>query len=445
MKVQFNDYPDVLAYINIREKSNDTKVINLQKCIFSFSLDLDMLFHSLRYGHFDFNCLDFSDSIFQCPVELILYNQEPVYDDKNNLNDFIYRKTKIDFEINFSACQFLDIVKFHGAEFSRDLNFIRTVFEKEVEFSELVFKKYLRLFDAKFLADVHFAHLELNDKSKFFTNFNDITKFEGNIYFSNIVFLEAKFSYFVFTKDVYFQNTVFDCPAFFDNTKFSGKTIFSSFEAIGLSEFKNKVYFDNAEINDLNLKRLVFEKVISFNYAKIKNISIDNVHTCGFPLSLAGTSIGNVKNEDTARFLKSEAMKSNDSFLIAELNAKEMTMHYNTLRWTKDFFDKTIFLLNKISTNFGEKWQRGVLFIFLSWTLSFSLIITLRDGIGKTFIWFDKDYLNEAVGFLWQFGSLSIIGNSYGWGDIIVFIIGKILIAYGVYQTIAAFRKYGRK
>lgn len=312
--------------------------------------------------------------------------------------------------------------------------------------SQLVFRRYLRLFEASFRADVHFAHLELNNKSIFFTNIHDRTKFEGNLYFFNVVFLEAKFWDFVFTKDVYFHNTVFDCPAFFNNARFLGKTVFSSLETIGLTEFKNKMYFDNAEINDLNLERLVFEKVISFNYATIRNISIENVHCYGFPLSLVGTSIGNVKNEGTARFLKSEAMKSNDPFLIAELNAKEMTMHYEGLRWKKkDFFDKIIFLLNKSSTNFGKRWEKGVLFIFLSWIFSFSLIVMLRDGIGRKFIWCDKDYLKEAVDFLWKFGSLDILGNNTCWADIFVFIIGKILIAYGVYQTITAFRKYGRK
>jgi len=445
MEVQFNNYDDVLAYLDKKDNSQRTKIIHLQKCKFSFSINLGTLFHILKDRNSDFNCLDFSDSIFQYPIKLCLINQKLVYDNKKNLIDSLFPKTKLDFELDFSACQFLDTVRFSGIEFCSDLSFIKAVFVKEVVFSGLVFKRYLRLIETSFRADVQFDHLELNDKSIFFSTIHDRTKFEGNSYFSNVVFMEAKFWDFVFTKDVFFQNTVFDCPAFFNNTKFLGKTVFSSVETIGLSEFKNKIYFDNAEINELVLERLIFEKVISFNYAIIKNISIDNVHCYGFPLSLVGTSIGNVKNEGTARFLKSEAMKSNDPFLVAELNAKEMTMHYNELKWRNNFFDKIIFLLNKISTNFGEKWQRGVLFIFLSWLLSFSLIITLRDGIGRTFIWFDNDYLKEAVSYIWQFGSLDVLGNTYGWVDIIVFIVGKILIAYGVYQTISAFRKYGKK
>ncbi len=73
------------------------------------------------------------------------------------------------------------------------------------------------------------------------------------------------------------------------------------------------------------------------------------------------------------------------------------------------------------------------------------LLIMLRDGIGKTFIWSDENYRKEAINFLWQFSSLDILDNSYSWATILIFIISKILIIYGIYQTIAAFRKYGKK
>lgn len=135
MEEQFNAYVDVLAYLDKNDIRQETKIINLRKCKFNFSLNLDLLFHTLDDKYYDFDCLDFSDSIFQGSVELCLTNQQPVNDDKNNLIGFNYLKTKINFEIDFSACQFFDTIKFSGAEFSRDLNFIKAVFEKGVEFS----------------------------------------------------------------------------------------------------------------------------------------------------------------------------------------------------------------------------------------------------------------------------------------------------------------------
>lgn len=447
MKEDFNDYPDILSYLDVCGINPDTKVINLNKCNFCFCLDLEMLFFSLNDRFSNLKLLIFKDSNFQKTVDLFLVNQEPIKDENLGIIGFKSLKTKIRFTLDFHGCHFFDTVKFSGAEFCRDINFVDSIFDKEVLFSELIFRNYIRLIKATFCANVNFAHLELNDKSILFTNLDDRTKFEGNLYFFNVVFCEAKFWDFVFYKDVYFQNTVFNCPVLFNNTKFLGKTVFSSIDTMGLTEFNNKVYFDNAEINDLYFIGIVFEKVISFNNATIRNISINNVHCYGIPMSLVGTAIGNVKDEGTARFLKTEAMKSNDPFLIAELNTKEMNMHYKKLRWfsKKDFFDKTILFLNKFSTNFGDRWQQGVAFILLSWTVAFSLIIMLRDGIGGTFIWFDRDYLKEAIGFLWQFGNIDILGSPCGILEIVIFILGKIFIIYGVYQTIAAFRKYGRK
>jgi len=339
----------------------------------------------------------------------------------------------------------MDYVQFSGIEFCKDLNIDNSIFEKEVKFTEITFNQYFRLFETTFNDNVTFAYLELGSKSIFYSNIKDKPKFKRDVIFVGVTFNEAKFWDFDFPNDVYFQNSIFNCPVFFNNSKVGGKIDFTSLETIGLTKFNNKVYFDYAQINELTLERIILEKPVSFNYTKISSISIENVHCLGISISLVGTIIDNVKDEGTARFLKTEAMKSNNPFLVAELNAKEMTMHFKGLKWRKHFFDKLIFLLNKSSTNFGEKWEKGALFIFLVWTFSFSLLIMLRDGIGKTFIWSDENYRKEAINFLWQFGSLDILDNSYSWATILVFIISKILIIYGVYQTIAAFRKYGKK
>lgn len=447
MKEIFNDYSDVLSYLEKSGIDRESKNINLNKCNFCFKLDLDMLFFSLNNKYNNYSYLTFEDSDFQYPVSLFLVNQEPIKDELGELTSYKYLKTKIKFTLDFRGCHFFDTVEFSGIEFCKDLDFINAVFNKDVTFSELVFKSYLRLFEATFCGSATFAYLELNDKSIFFTNIHDRTKFDGDLIFFDVVFSEAKFWNFIFIKDVLFQNTVFNCPALFNKAKFQGKIVFSSIETIGLTEFNNKVYFDNAEISNLSLINIVIDKVFSFNYATIKNISIENVHCIGFPLSLVGTKFGKIKDEGTARFLKSEALKSNDPFLFAELNTIEMNLHYKKLRWCrkKDIFDKTILFLNKYSTNFGDRWQQGVAFILLSWTLSFSFIVMLRDGIGETFIWFNKSYLKESIAFIWQFGSIEILGHSTGILEIVLFVLGKILIIYGVYQTIAAFRKYGSK
>lgn len=106
--------------------------------------------------------------------------------------------------------------------------------------------------------------------------------------------------------------------------------------------------------------------------------------------------------------------------------------------------------LNKYSNNFGISWKRGVCFTITVWVIFFSIFVMLRDGWGCHFIWADSNYLNEAVSYLWLPSGLDklVLSDSScfisNWFRILIFILGKILIGYGIYQTISAFRKFGK-
>lgn len=355
-----------------------------------------------------------------------------------------YPSYKIDYHLHFDSCHFLSKVDFREIKFLRDIDFIKSTFHEDVIFFKIVFHEHFRLFGSTF-QNVTFAYLALNEKFILFTGRDDRTIFKGNVYFQNVDFHEAKFWDFYFPKDVTFQDASFYCTTFFNRSKFLGLTTFISTESLGSSKFLKRVYFNDAEISNLSLQDLTIENVIFFSKATIKQILIKNVYCDGAFLSFDGTTIDHIADESTARFIKTEAIKSNNPFLFSESVAREMNLHYKRLSWNRDFFDKLILFLNKNSTDFGEKWYQGVAFILISWVLSFSLIIRLRDGYKEPFIWCNKEYLKEAINFLWQFGNLDVLGDSFDMLSIIIFIFGKILIIYGVYQTITAFRKYGKR
>ena len=356
----------------------------------------------------------------------------------------VYSDDKIIYTLNFDSCVFQDEVNFSEIEFLNDLNITKSTFIKEVSFFHIVFHKYFRLNGSTF-NDIIFFDLTLSDKSFFYTNDNNRPTFKGNVRFHNVEFQEANFWDFTFQKDVEFVDTCFICPTFFIRSKFLGKTVFESTCVSGNTQFLKGVYFNDADISDLSIQNITIENVISFSNATIKKIFIKDVYCDGALLSFDGTIINSIADEGTARFLKTQAIKSNNPFLFSESVSREMNLHYQRLKWRKSFFDKLIFFLNKHSTNFGERWQRGILFIMLTWIFFFSLTIILRDGFGNTFIWSDKTYLKEAINYLWQFGNLDVLGDSFGLLSIIIFILGKIMIIYGVYQTITAFRKYGKR
>lgn len=64
-------------------------------------------------------------------------------------------------------------------------------------------------------------------------------------------------------------------------------------------------------------------------------------------------------------------------------------------------------------------------------------------------IFFNPTYWKEVIGYLWlpnldDFKVLLNDNNVSVW-SYSCFIIGKIFIAFGIYQTISAFRKYGKQ
>lgn len=119
----------------------------------------------------------------------------------------------------------------------------------------------------------------------------------------------------------------------------------------------------------------------------------------------------------------------------------------------KDSIEEYVLLnLNRISNSFGMSWIRGVIFTCITALFFFFLINTWGmdsshlfvlyrygwDGFGD--IW--KNYLHMfyLLDFKDKFSSdikLNALGET-------LFFVSKIFVSYGIYQTISAFRKYGK-
>lgn len=104
--------------------------------------------------------------------------------------------------------------------------------------------------------------------------------------------------------------------------------------------------------------------------------------------------------------------------------------------------------LNKKSNNFGTSWINGVCFtlfitlifylLFLT-TFSSDLYFECSWGAFAVTLKHFFEFLNIAK---WDIKPFGI--ENYSWGYIVLF-LGRLFIAYGYYQTVQAFRKYGRK
>lgn len=117
--------------------------------------------------------------------------------------------------------------------------------------------------------------------------------------------------------------------------------------------------------------------------------------------------------------------------------------------------DIILLLLNRISNYFGTDWVRGVVF-----TMTIGSVVSyflLRENYN---LWhidiYDINAWKQSIGFLIKIinvvdmkpfkeseNSLVKLVNNNDTNNIILF-IGRIFIAYGIYQTVQAFRKYGK-
>ena len=125
------------------------------------------------------------------------------------------------------------------------------------------------------------------------------------------------------------------------------------------------------------------------------------------------------------------------------------------------YADKFLLNLNLLSNKHGLSWTRGLIFTFTCWITLYSSFVMVRDGIAFPwnrdciFLLFDSSFWEEAINFLWLPEGLDSLTNTENglfstnqWYKLLLgtffFLLGKVAIAYGIFQTISAFRKYGK-
>jgi uncharacterized protein YjbI with pentapeptide repeats len=156
--------------------------------------------------------------------------------------------------------------------------------------------------------------------------------------------------------------------------------------------------------------------------------------------------------------LSTAFQKQGDSVRSQEYLAREVNDYYNTLNWKrKTVFTKLNLWLNKWSNNFGRNWARGFIFSFgIGFLFYYFLILTTEEFYFGFPIKIKWEYFASFLKFMnplryFETENLfklredkklpATLNNwSYLWD-----FLGRIFVAYGYYQTIQAFRKFGRK
>ncbi len=124
--------------------------------------------------------------------------------------------------------------------------------------------------------------------------------------------------------------------------------------------------------------------------------------------------------------------------MFVHFQGEELRSFNSTLTWQEDFRTKLQLTAMWLSNDYGNNWSRGVAFL-----LFFNLLFLIISSLDRDFnLAAYSTFIAEFFEFLFAFTTKpKFIASNWG---VIWFYVSRIFILFGVYQTIAAFRKFGK-
>jgi len=329
------------------------------------------------------------------------------------LNNLSFKKTSIDIRLNnFEKMIYINNCIFRegtiNANIIERIHILNSIFEGSFSFWRN------QLISESFIKNSSFNELK-GDNSNYgeAMNFNEI-KFLGNCNFESVQNKRTlfKFSKCNFDKYVYFDKS--------DVFEISFDTAF----------FKEIVSFQNLNCDKIKLNRTHFDKVAFFNDINIRKPDNCDLKT----IRLIKNHL--LKIENKIDYLKYSAIEQNNLLRSSKLNVN----------------DRILLNLNKQSNDFGNNWILGIKFTVKRGIQFFLLLLIVNNFvISKYPLSFNfkgqiasySQILTEFLKFIFSLGfdNKEIQSNGFLY---LIFIVAKIFIGYGIYQTISAFRKYGK-
>lgn len=434
-----------------------------------------------------------------------LFQGDAIFDYSTFHRDCFFWSVTFLGEAHLRSCTFLGRIDFWCANFQKKGDLSHSSFSKDVDFSNTTFNTDISFRDTSFgdldnssiaifdnvLCDGSISFHDSNIKSEVSICKSDI---KGVIDYSRCslqsTFSCAKSSYsgIVFNDShIYSPLYLLDSQRDINNVDFQRTWIdsivnlrFSNEWHIGTLSFNNSIFSSHSIVT---IEGVLSKSMLGLNYCNIlgvvsmytskidcialqctsvigsliikdttiQNIDLTNATSTGRIITDSNYCINPI-NRETANILRHQKEKEGD--IIMSLKYKEIEMR----RYKKEFdsqplktrlknLDEIIIVkFNYWSNDYGQSWTRGVIFtIIVSFIFSFvlyflehELLFSFKNIIHiLTHQYFWKDVIN----FLW-FPSSDFNSNEILY--VVIALIGKVLVAYGMFQTAMSFRKYNK-
>lgn len=394
---------------------SDAPKISFKNCIFNLNT-LSIYNCTLSYLIFDsvqILCRHFS--IYSSKISSITFVSST--SEKSNIKSLILNNLQLE---NTP----LIILSTNFDNFSiENCNFKEIYLEKSISktacFNGLTINKYMVINHSEFIETASFKNSNL-------LNFRiENSNIATNIEFTDVIFKETTF--------------------------FSEIQSTQSIWAFNTCVFERNIHFHKLNIGKISLNNNFFNEILSldevrFSFNFIMKSCLIN-KTIFFGDLLIKNNLKSL-DLDTLRIFKNQLLKSDNKIEYNIINAQEQRKYFQDLSW-KDS-DYYILWLNKSSNEFGTNWLIGIWFTFKTSVFFFLLLLLINSFVSSLypleinlhskFAHLD-DILINYLKFVFSFGfnSSEFQSNSILY---IIFITAKIFIGLGIYQTVAAFRKF---
>lgn len=282
--------------------------------------------------------------------------------------------------------------------------------------------------------------------------FNDDLEFWKNIIIDEIMIKKSQLNRLISNQNNLGFEANFRDVTFNETVNFINLKTDNSYIKFQDCIFQKNTNFDQSTIKELSFESVIFRGITSFQNVKILNTIILKKTLFEKNAFFDGISISNEKSLDinTLQILKGQLQKSENKIEYLKYNALEQRKYLQTLKLSdSDFY---VLKLNSMSNNFGTDWFKGAKFTLKTSMSFYILIILVNSFISSTYpLKFNTNLelaspsfiISEFLKFTFTFGfnNEDIQSNGYLY---LIFIISKIFISYGIYQTITAFRKFGK-
>jgi len=265
---------------------------------------------------------------------------------------------------------------------------------------------------------------------------------------------EGPFLFAKFNSDLAFTGRIFG-PLHFSNCDFKGALRFYNLDSVSVVFISNckadLVSIYKSTISVLKIVDTTVNGKLILNAIGVTTFEITALLLMQEP-EFTDIHVKNA-NRTTCRLIKKTLLKDNNTIDGLRYKAMEMRAYENELNWKRHFWEKSLVYLNKISNNHGLSWGRGLAFTLGISVLFYTLYLWGLDKLPFGWGWAGWDSFWTATGTnLKYFIKFFSIAHDYDFmeeygpsaGSYLADALGKIFIAYGIVQTVQAFRKLGK-